>query len=273
MSLSSEFINDIKSIVSSDTGDIKLSKNFVEEFDITDRDMEILEASLHFNSGMTEYQCKHFVADSQLTPWRKVRQSLMELETRYHAYIEIRNSLRKAEILRKKFQQSIEITCDELDKELIAIDMEKNDYDITIWKRKLRQSEYEIKYFLNIVEEYVDEEHPLEYYTEEQEDEERVYWIARMGKQAAMDIVSYGRIGSGNMTSIMDMPEEDQVRALEVAVQYSAMIGGGIDKLNKIIAPTIQNQLSTQGIHLPKLEQHKYTGQLQLKGDKKNEAS
>ena len=41
MSLSSEFINDIKSIVSSDTGNIKLSKNFVEEFDITDKDMEI----------------------------------------------------------------------------------------------------------------------------------------------------------------------------------------------------------------------------------------
>ena len=40
-----------------------------------------------------------------------------------------------------------------------------------------------------------------------------------MGKQAAMDIISYGRIGSGNMTSIMDMPEEDQVETLGIAVQ------------------------------------------------------
>lgn len=267
MSLSSEFINDVRAIVSSNTGDIKLSKSFVDEFGLTDKDMAALEASLHFNSGMTEYQCKHFVADSQLTPWRKVRQSFMELETRYHAYIEVRNSLRKAEILRKKFEQSIEMTCDELDRELIIIDKEKNDYDITIWKRKIRQAELEIKYFLDIVDSYVDEDHPLEYYMQEQADEERMYWVARMGKQAAMDIVSYGRIGSGNMTSIMDMPEEDQVKTLEVAVQYSAMIGGGIDKLNKLMAPQIQNQLQTNGIHLPKLEQHKYTGQLHLKGD------
>ena len=88
-----------------------------------------------------------------------------------------------------------------------------------------------------------------------------MYWIARMGKQAAMDIISYGRIGSGNMTTIMDMPEEDQVETLGVAVQYSGMIGGGIDKLNKMIAPKLQAQLAQDGIVMPKLLEHKYSGQ------------
>ena len=88
-----------------------------------------------------------------------------------------------------------------------------------------------------------------------------MYWIARMGKQAAMDIISYGRIGSGNMTSIMDMPEEDQVETLGIAVKYSGMIGGGIDKLNKMIAPQLQPQLAQEGIAMPKLLDHKYSGQ------------
>lgn len=262
----SDIVSDVRNIVSSDTGEIHLSKSFVDEFGLTAKDFDTLSASMRFNSGMTEYECEHFVADTQLTPWRKVRQSLMELETRYHAYMENRNSLRKAEILRKRLVRDMEQVPDELDRELMQIDLEKNDYDIGIWKRKLRQSELELKYFLNVVDKYVDEEngYPLEYFTTEQPHEVKTYWIARMGKQAAMDIVSYGRIGAGNMTSIMDMPEEDQVEALGIAVKYSGMIGGGIDKLNKMIAPQVQAQLQQEGIALPKLQQHKYSGQLQI---------
>tara|TARA_Y100001933_G_C18932297_1_gene535859 strand:+ start:110 stop:946 length:837 start_codon:yes stop_codon:yes gene_type:complete len=257
----SDIIADVKNIISSDTNEIHLAKSFVDEFSLTKKDFDVLSASMRFNSGMTEYECEHFVADPQLTPWRKVRQALMELETRYHAYMENRNSLRKAEILRKRLNRDMPELPDELDRELMQIDMEKNDYDISIWKRKLRQSELELKYFLNVVEKYVDDEHPLEYYCEENHQEVRMYWIARMGKQAAMDIISYGRIGSGNMTTIMDMPEEDQVETLGVAVQYSGMIGGGIDKLNKMIAPQLQAQLAQEGIVMPKLFEHKYSGQ------------
>ena len=257
----SDIIADVKNIISSDTNEIHLSKSFVDEFALTKKDFDVLSASMRFDSGMTEYECEHFVADPQLTPWRKVRQALMELETRYHAYMENRNSLRKAEILRKRLNRDMPLLPDELDRELMQIDMEKNDYDIGIWKRKLRQSELELKYFLNVVDKYVDDEHPLEYYCQENHQEVRMYWIARMGKQAAMDIISYGRIGSGNMTTIMDMPEEDQVETLGVAVQYSGMIGGGIDKLNKMIAPQLQAQLSQEGIVMPKLSDHKYSGQ------------
>ena len=257
----SDIIADVKNIISSDTNEIHLSKSFVDEFALTKKDFDVLSASMRFDSGMTEYECEHFVADPQLTPWRKVRQALMELETRYHAYMENRNSLRKAEILRKRLNRDMPLLPDELDRELMQIDMEKNDYDIGIWKRKLRQSELELKYFLNVVDKYVDDEHPLEYYCQENHQEVRMYWIARMGKQAAMDIISYGRIGSGNMTTIMDMPEEDQVETLGVAVQYSGMIGGGIDKLNKMIAPKLQAQLSQDGIVMPKLLEHKYSGQ------------
>ena len=257
----SDIIADVKNIISSDTNEIHLSKSFVDEFSLTKKDFDVLSASMRFDSGMTRYQCEHFVADTQLTPWRKVRQALMELETRYHAYMENRNSLRKAEILRKRLNRDMPLLPDELDRELMQIDMEKNDYDIGIWKRKLRQSELELKYFLEVVEKYIDDEHDLEYYCTEHEHEERIYWIARMGKQAAMDIISYGRIGSGNMTSIMDMPEEDQVETLGIAVKYSGMIGGGIDKLNKMIAPQLQHQLAQEGIAMPKLLDHKYSGQ------------
>mgnify|MGYP003315450741 CR=1 FL=1 len=142
----SDIIADVKNIISSDTNEIHLSKSFVDEFSLTKKDFDVLSASMRFDSGMTRYQCEHFVADTQLTPWRKVRQALMELETRYHAYMENRNSLRKAEILRKRLNRDMPLLPDELDRELMQIDMEKNDYDIGIWKRKLRQSEFCLLY-------------------------------------------------------------------------------------------------------------------------------
>ena len=102
----SDIIADVKNIISSDTNEIHLSKSFVDEFALTKKDFDTLSASMRFDSGMTRYQCEHFVADSAgITPWRKVRQALMELETRYHAYMENRNSLRKAEILRKRLNR------------------------------------------------------------------------------------------------------------------------------------------------------------------------
>ena len=38
---------------------------------------------------------------------------------------------------------------------------------------------------------------------------EKNYWITRLGKQSAIDMLSYGKISSGNMDSITNMPSED----------------------------------------------------------------
>jgi hypothetical protein len=202
------------------------------KYSLSDFDLAILEASVHADTGQTEFQSKHFVANSQITPYKQVKQSMMELEVRYHAYQEIRASLRKAEILRLKWIKQQETMDDPLDKELIQIDIEKNDYDIKIYKRKLRQSEYEINAFLKIIKEFAHKPEDLEYYKGHNEEEERKYWVARMGKQAAMDIIAFGRVGSGNMDSIAMMASEDQLETLTLAVQYSGLIQAGLHKIS-----------------------------------------
>jgi hypothetical protein len=62
-------------------------------------------------------------------------------------------------------------------------------------------------------------------------EEERKYWVTRMAKQAAMDMVSYGRIGSGNMDSIAMMPEEDQIEALATTIQYNERLQNGLAQI------------------------------------------
>jgi hypothetical protein len=232
---------DTNKIVSANVNDIKIDPDFRDQHSLSTFDMNLIKSAVHVNMGMTDYQCKHFVAKSQITPYKQVRQSLMELEVRYHAYQEIRNSLRKAEISRKKMQRQMDSLEDPLDKELVQIDLEKNDYDITIWQRKLNQSQYEIRSFLNVINEYVKNEDDLDFYLQVNEEEERKYWVARMGKQAAMDVIAFGRIGSGNMDSIAMMDERDQLETLQVALQYAGMVNAGISK----IAEQTQSQVNT----------------------------
>lgn len=147
---------------------------------------------------------------------------------------------------------------------MIQIDLDKNDYDITIWKRKYNQSQKEMNIFLELIKEYVKDENDIKYFAENNDVEERKYWIARMGKQAAMDIVSYGRISSGNMDSIAMMEESDQISSLEIAIKYSGMLGGGIEKINQALKPDFENYLEEKGINVPQLLPHNFTGQKQL---------
>lgn len=254
---------DPKDIVSSDLRGIRLDDSFKKEYSISEFDEDIIRKSVLADSGMTDYQCRQFVANSQITPYKKVRQAMMELEVRYHAYHEIKASLRRAEIMRLKMIQQKEQMSDPLDKELIQIDIDKNDYDITIWKRKIRQSEYEMKSFLSIIKEHAKTEEEFEYFTKNNDTEERNYWIARMAKQAAMDIIAFGRVGSGNMDSIAMMNQDEQLEALTMAVQYSGLINAGLHKISTDVQGTVNAYLESKGTTIPELLENSRNGYLQ----------
>ena len=75
------------------------------------------------------------------------------------------------------------------------------------------------------------------------DEDERKYWVARMGKQAAMDVYCTGRIGIGNLDSIAMMREEDQFATLNVAMQYSGLLNAGIGKIQSQIQPELDKMM------------------------------
>ena len=260
MNTTSDII-DTSKIVSSDLLQIQIAPDFKERYGFKDYDLDIIRSSIVANMGMTEYQCQQFVANSQLTPYKMVRQALLEIETRYHAYTEIRNSLRKNEIYRKQLQRRIDATVDDLEKELLQIDLEKMDYDITIYQRKFAQSEGEMKAFIDVVKRYAKTDEELAPYLELNEEEEKKYWIARMGKQAALDIIAFGRVGSGNMDSIAMMPSEDQLNTLQLAVQYSGLINAGLHKVSLGVQEQVNQYLEDKQTTIPQLLDNVYNAQ------------
>jgi hypothetical protein len=245
------YIKDIENIVASDVTEIKIDEEFLNRYGMGDFEKEIMAYAVHSNMGMTAYQCQNFVARSQLTPWRQVRQAYMELEARYHAYQEIKSSLRKAELLRKKWLRDQAEAVDEIAKEMLQVDIDKNDYDITIWKRKMLQAEREINAFMEIVKFYAKTDEDLQWFAAENAEEERKYWIARMGKQAATDIISYGRIGSGNWDSIAMMPEADQIETLQMATKYAGLVQAGIHNISLGVQGSIDKLLESRDETIP----------------------
>jgi len=194
---------------------------------------KILETAVLFASGQTDYQNENFVMNSHVTKYRQVRQALLEIENRYHAIRKIKLDFRRDEVKLKKLKNELDSCDNELDKELIRIDIEDTTVDNEIRKRKLDRAEKEIDVFIKRVQDNAETEEDIQRYFDQDPDEEKKYWIARMGKQAALDILSFGRVGTGNLDSISMLPEEDQLKILSIGFQYSNLLGGQLAKIEE----------------------------------------
>lgn len=211
--------------------------------ELSDSDKSWIEVSYKLEGGQSRYQNQNFVCGSQITPFKKVQQALLELQMRDNSRVELEYRLKKNAVAIKKLERSYEAATDDLDKEEILIEIEKAKYDRSIWEQKYGLVAKEVKHFVEELEKDVDPEKGIEYYLTINEEEDRKYWISRMAKQAACDIISFGHVGTGNMDSIMNMQPDDQVQVLSGAVHHSALIDAGVKQMRAQMAPSYQSIL------------------------------
>jgi len=215
----------------------------------------ILANAIQFATGQTDYQNENFVMNSHVTKYRQVRQALLEIENRYHGLRKIRLDVKRDDIKIAKLKRDLETCTDDLEAELIKVDIEDFESDQEIRKRKLDRQEQEIDVFVRRVQKEVENEEDIQRYFDQDPEEEKKYWIARMGKQAAMDILSFGRISTGNLDSIAMLPEEEQLQVLSIGFQYSNLLGGQLAKIEGTTREYTQQLLSDpKNLRLPTFE-------------------
>lgn len=178
--------------------------------------------------SMSDFQSRYFVVHSHVTDYRRVRQALMEIETRVGALKQIERNVKRNNIKIKIQLAEIEKESDPLKKELLEVDIDQWQYDNTVYNNKIRICQEELDQFCKIIKDFVPDLETLESYKQHDEDKEREYWITRMGKQAAMDMMALGRIGQGNLDSIAMMPLQDQENTIKLAVAYSSTLNKAI---------------------------------------------
>ena len=187
----------------------------------------------HGTFSQSEFQSRYFVVNSHVTNYRRIRQALLEIEARVQSKRQIERSVKREEAQLAIHQRDFDNETDKLKKNLIACDVDQSKYDLNVYQKRLRQTEQELETYAEIVKELVPDMDKLIEMNKENPEEERRYWIARMGKQAAMDLMTIGKIGQGNMDSIAMMSLEDQEQTVKVALKYNAVMNKGIANLEK----------------------------------------
>ena len=193
--------------------------------------------------GMTHEQIKNFVVNSHVTDKRKLRQTLTEISTRNHERKKLFLDIERKKIKIEQLEAGLEIEDDPYARRLMQCDIDEFKLDIGRFKIAVHQSSNELQAFMDWVNKKYDSMEELIEAAQYNEEEERKYWVARMGKQAAMDVYCTGRIGIGNLDSIAMMREEDQFATLNIAMQYSGLLKAGIGKIQNELKPQMDKMM------------------------------
>lgn len=183
--------------------------------------------------GMSDFQSRHFVVNSQVTDYRRVRQALLEIDTRIGMKKQIERNRKKRIIEKQMIERSIAEESDPLKEQLLQVDLEQAVWDIHMFDKKERMCENELNNFIKMIRDIVPNIEELKKYNEHDEVREREYWVTRMAKQAAMDLNTIGRISQGNMDSILMMPLGDVKQTLQLAVKYNGVLGKGLEAIGR----------------------------------------
>ena len=189
----------------------------------------------------TEFQCTNFVAGSHATKYRAVRQALLEAATRNHGINKMHIEIQRVDIdidervykLDKLgFKEGDIPGKNDFEARLLYLELTDKRIDRGEYVKRLTQSEMELRYFLDWIKEQCDDdEQKVASYMVLDKEEEHKYWVARMAKQSAVDLIGYGTINVGNIDSILMMPEEDQSKALDMALKYAGCIKSGMERM------------------------------------------
>lgn len=192
------------------------------------------------HTSMTQYQIDHFVVGEKMTPYRILRQILMELETRY-VNLELTKKDQKIEIIKIKQLKSTLDTLEGFDKEIQELEIEKKELELNSISKTIFNTEYEINVLENqykkLKEQYPDMKSVLT-----DPDGEEEYWINKFIKEAQVDIMTTGRVGKGVLDAIMSLPNEHQQFIINHAVSQATNSNVYISGVEDLILKEIRDE-------------------------------
>ena len=202
---------------------------------LTDKEKDNMRLALNKEWTNPKYKLRQFVGQAQITPYAKYRQWLLELKGKEESIENIEYEIAKYEIEIKRFERMAEDAYDDLDKELALIEAKNAKRNIIMSQRRLQDWYLERAHLLDLMEEFESSEEALlpdgsgRTYreilnTEEEDVYEKDYWTNRLAKQAATDMLFYGRVGTGNMDAILSMDPEQQAETFALTMNFSSQL-------------------------------------------------
>lgn len=223
-------------------------------------DQKIMDISENMSFALPKYKAYNFVGGAQITPYAKLKQWLLELRGREDAVEHLEYTVKKMELEIQMDEDSKEFITEPKRREMVNLTIADKMIDLRKFRRNLKDAYKERQGFIDLIKEFLESEDAIlpdgtrliDVFgnPELEEKYEQEYWTVRMAKQAMLDMISYGRIGTGNLDSILMMDPEQQKQVLSLASSYTISIDRNINQLmtqattnNFTIEDSLKNQL------------------------------
>ena len=231
------------------------TQSFKDEFDL-----KLLEKAESVSFALPKYKAENFVGGAQITPYAKLKQWLLELRGREDIVEHLEYTVKKQELEIQIQEESKEFITDPKRKQLIDLTIADMNIDLRKFQRNLKDAYIERQGFVDLIKDFLNSEDAklpdgsnlidVIGNKELEHKYEHEYWTVRMAKQAMLDMVAYGRIGTGNLDSILMMEPEQQKQVLSLASSYTVFIDKNMNQLmsnatmdNFSIEESLRNQL------------------------------
>ena len=220
---------------------------------LSEKEKELLDYALNKEWANPKFKMRWFVGETQITPFSKLRQWILEVKSREEAIEKLEYDIDKWQIEIDRHEHHAKIAKDEFDRrehELEARELTRNQI---MTRRRLINWYLERQQIIDLITEFLESDEALlpdgsgrTYMdimdTDEEDYYEAEYWTNRLAKQAATDLLFYGRVGTGNMDAILSMAPEQQTETLTLAMSY----GTQLQKISQNIQLEVDQTLSIE---------------------------
>ena len=231
-------------------------------------DTELIEfANNEVDSSVPKFKLKHFVGGAQLTPFHNLKQLFLELKIRQDSFLHIQWEIKRKELEEMVEREKLANSTNDIEKQYIEIDL------LNIVKDKKRHEDAQVgalkekDAILELIRELCDGPQGTlpdgtklmdVFGNKELEEElERQHWVTRLAKQASMEMLAYGKIGTGNMDAIAMMAPKEIAECLQLTSDYTVRVGTGMGLLTDksvndlklgYVSPENKNRMEQMGI-------------------------
>lgn len=237
---------------------------------------EIINKSIRHDWSVPEFKVKHFVAGSHIHPLHKIKQYLMELGSRYENLEIFENDIKKIALeIELLEEQQLDMRY-EAEKKLAQLEIMVKTRALAIAKEKFRNADSEVKKYLRLIDEFNNSNEGKndqgKLYMDimndpvECEKIEAQYWEYRLAKQAALDMIAYGRVGIGNMEAIMQLDADAQNKCIAMAYEVLLTNESRMNQISDSVVHLLKNGQTVSDINkLIQIEKTDFVHQLENK--------
>lgn len=230
---------------------------------LSERDKELIKTSLNKEWTNPKFKLKWFVGQAQITPFAKFRQWLLEIKTKEEAIENMEYELAKHEVEIERFKRLRDSSEDDLDKRMASIELWNLERLHYMSRRRIQDWYLERQQLVDLLKEFLDSDEAklkdgsgrtyMDIMDTEEEDKfEAELWTNRLAKQAACDLIFYGRINSGNMDAILSMSAEQQAETLALGLNFATQLQQYTNKLQLKIDEQLKLRDSMDSLELVK---------------------